>query len=204
MAGAEMTSAHDDVLGRLRAISKRGVTHPGLFKDATPIADLPARFTSAAEAAGAVVIALAGNTIDSALALHGVWNAAQQVVIVGVDVAPPAGAACVDVGATTNLHDLATVDAVVMRGMFGVAENGAIWVQSDSAAVRAALVVTQHLILVVSVGELVPTMHQAYARVDLRATSYGVFISGPSKTADIEQSLVIGAHGPLSLTVLLD
>lgn len=198
-----MTSAHDDVLRRLRAIPKRGMTHPGLFAEPMPIADLPSRFTDAAEAAGAVVIPLHGNNPTSALALHGVWNAAQQVVIAGVDVVPPSGAVMVDMATTRDLHDLATVDAVVMRGMFGVAENGAIWLHTDSAAVRAALVVTQHLILVVSANELVPTMHQAYARLDLRATSYGVFISGPSKTADIEQSLVIGAHGPLSLTVLL-
>ncbi len=202
-----MTTAHDDVLRRLRAIPKRGVAHPGFFSDPMPIADLPGRFTSAAEAAGAVVIALAGNTPDSALALHGVWNAAHRVGIAGVAAAAPTGAEVVDLaGAETaeNLHDLATLDVVVARGIFGVAENGAIWVQTDSAALRAALVVTQHLIIVVSTSEVVPTMHQAYARVDLRASRYGVFISGPSKTADIEQSLVIGAHGPLSLTILLE
>lgn len=50
-------------------------------------------------------------------------------------------------------------------------------------------------------------MHAAYDRIAAleAAAAYGfsTFIAGPSKTADIEQSLVLGAHGPISLTVFL-
>ncbi len=61
--------------------------------------------------------------------------------------------------------------------------------------------IAEHLILVVDAGNLVHNMHQAYERLQFGETSYGVFVSGPSKTADIEQSLVIGAQGPRSLHV---
>ncbi|RYZ34568.1 MAG: hypothetical protein EOP49_34380, partial [Sphingobacteriales bacterium] len=52
-------------------------------------------------------------------------------------------------------------------------------------------------------SRLVSTMQEAYERIGYAAYSFGVFIAGPSKTADIEQSLVLGAHGPKSMTVLI-
>lgn len=46
-------------------------------------------------------------------------------------------------------------------------------------------------------------METAYQKIDLTKTGFGVFISSPSKTADIEQVLLFGAHCPLKHTVLL-
>jgi L-lactate dehydrogenase complex protein LldG len=64
-------------------------------------------------------------------------------------------------------------------------------------------VVTEHLVLVVDAAAVVNDMHEAYARLADRPVGYGLFISGPSKTADIEQALVIGAQGARSCTVVL-
>jgi len=100
-------------------------------------------------------------------------------------------------------HLLKDVDLTILRGEFGVAENGAIWVSEDNMVVRASAFITQHLVLLLSKDAIVETMHQAYKRIDLNQTDYGVFIAGPSKTADIEQVLVTGAHGPRSLMVIL-
>jgi L-lactate dehydrogenase complex protein LldG len=97
--------------------------------------------------------------------------------------------------------ELAGIDLAILRGQFGVVENGAIWVTEQEAVVRALPFITQHLMLVID-GPIVPTMHEAYQRISIDETGFGVFIAGPSKTADIEQSLVIGAHGPRSLTVV--
>ncbi len=46
-------------------------------------------------------------------------------------------------------------------------------------------------------------MQQAYERIGDLDYGFGTFITGPSKTADIEQSLVLGAHGARGLTVFL-
>lgn len=96
---------------------------------------------------------------------------------------------------------LAGVDLAVLHGQFAVAENGAIWVTETEAVIRILPFITQHLILLID-GPIVPTMHEAYQRIKVDDTGFGVFIAGPSKTADIEQSLVIGAHGPRSLVVV--
>ena len=91
----------------------------------------------------------------------------------------------------------------VAEGLFGVLENGAIWVSPENKSQRLTLFSCEVLVIVLKESELVNDMHQAYKQLVGRDWNYGVFISGPSKTADIEQSLVIGAHGPCNLQVLL-
>lgn len=100
-------------------------------------------------------------------------------------------------------HELEDVDVAIVRGDFAVAENGAVWLTDSQLKHRAILFITQHLVLVVPRDQIVDNMHQAYERLRFDGRGYGLFLSGPSKTADIEQSLVIGAHGPRSLTVYL-
>ena len=108
-----------------------------------------------------------------------------------------------EISAITDPHDLETVELAVVKGEVGAVENAAIWVSERNLPHRVLPFITQHLIIILEKSNLVPNMHEAYRRIDVTKTGYGVFIAGPSKTADIEQSLVIGAHGSRSLTVFL-
>ena len=108
-----------------------------------------------------------------------------------------------DVDTIEDPLQLAGVDLAILPARIAVAENGAMWVSETECVHRVLPFITQHLILVVEREKLLGTMHQAYRRIAIDDTGFGVFIAGPSKTADIEQSLVIGAHGPRSLVVCL-
>ncbi len=97
--------------------------------------------------------------------------------------------------------NLADVEVLEIDGEFGVAENGAIWLTEEALPHRVAPFICQHL--VINVSKIVPNMHAAYAELNKPNSNFGLFLAGPSKTADIEQSLVIGAHGARSLTVVI-
>jgi L-lactate dehydrogenase complex protein LldG len=105
----------------------------------------------------------------------------------------------VDISAVDDPHQLEDLDFVIYPGQFAVAENGAVWVTDQHLKHRVVFFITQFLVLVVRAQDVVDNMHQAYARIgsspEFAEPRFGLFLSGPSKTADIEQSLVIGAHG---------
>jgi L-lactate dehydrogenase complex protein LldG len=100
-------------------------------------------------------------------------------------------------------HGFADVELTILRTNLGVAENGALWLTENDMGSRVLPFIAQHLAVVIGKDDFVPTMAQAYGVIDDADYGYGSFISGPSKTADIEQSLVIGAHGPRSLSVFI-
>ena len=102
-----------------------------------------------------------------------------------------------------SIHDLRDVEVAILKAHFGVAENGAVWITEHEMVRRVLPFVTQHLAVVIHAADVVPTMHHAYDRISSTTYGFGTFIAGPSKTADIEQSLVIGAHGPRSMTVFV-
>jgi L-lactate dehydrogenase complex protein LldG len=97
--------------------------------------------------------------------------------------------------------ELEKLDKVCIKGSLGVAENGSVWVYESQMFNRLLPFICQHLILVIDKKDIVPTMHHAYNKIDIAKEGFGIFIAGPSKTADIEQSLVIGAHGARTTTI---
>ncbi len=105
----------------------------------------------------------------------------------------------IDLNRIDNPHDLDNVDFTVYQSKIAVAENGAVWVTDQEVKHRVVFFIAQHLILIVERQNIVPHLHAAYELIEIPRPGFGCFISGPSKTADIEQSLVIGAHGCRSM-----
>lgn len=98
---------------------------------------------------------------------------------------------------------LNSLETVLIEGQLGVAENGAIWLDDSNFPNRLVPFITQQLIIKLDSTRIVIDMHEAYRQINIENCGLGVFISGPSKTADIEQSLVYGAHGAKELWVIL-
>ena len=113
-----------------------------------------------------------------------------------------------DVG---RARDLNGTDVGVIRGAFGVAENACVWIPQQMKE-KAVCFISENLVILLDKKQIVNNMHEAYARLSkgkdcgaeqFEEYGYGTFISGPSKTADIAQVLVMGAQAARSATILL-
>lgn len=100
-------------------------------------------------------------------------------------------------------HTLQNVELAIVSAHFGVAENSALWVTDNILGQRVAPFIAQYLAIIVKKSDILATMHQAYEKIGNLEYGFATFIAGPSKTADIEQSLVLGAHGARGLIVFL-
>lgn len=99
-------------------------------------------------------------------------------------------------------HELTGIDLAVIQGEIGVAENGSVWIPQNVKQ-KVVYFISEYLVIILDKNKLADTMHEAYKNIKFNDKGFGVFISGPSKTADIEQSLVVGAHGAKGVTVIL-
>lgn len=99
-------------------------------------------------------------------------------------------------------QELDGIDLAVITGEIGVAENGAVWIP-QTIKHKLLYFIAEALLIVLDRNCIVNNMHEAYTALKKEVYPYGVFISGPSKTADIEQALVMGAHGARKVLVVL-
>ena len=99
-------------------------------------------------------------------------------------------------------RDLNGTDVGIIRGKFVVAENGCIWIPQQMKE-KAVCFISENLVILLPKSQIVNNMHEAYRRLEFNDFGYGTFISGPSKTADIAQVLVMGAQAARSVTIFL-
>lgn len=193
-----MDDARSRILARLRAANapKAPPLSQGSSEGPWTTYDDPvAKFKEMVVAAGGQVVDAPFEPIAAVLSRMPIVQAAQRI-----DSFVAAIQSC---ERDDDPHSAADSDLCILNGEFGVAENGAVFVRDLGDRPRAAWFLCQHSVVVVDRREIVHNMHQAMARVSLDGLVFGLFVSGPSKTADIEQAMVIGAHGARSLVVVL-
>lgn len=110
--------------------------------------------------------------------------------------------ATIDPDKTGSPQNLNGTDLGVLKGEIAVAENGCIWVPQTMRE-RAVMFISEYLVIIVDKDSIVDNMHQAYSKIEMSEYGYGCFISGPSKTADIAQALVMGAQAARGVTVII-
>ncbi len=194
-------AARDQILSDLRRNARPGAPRPVVDGVGAKFPDLPARLGEAVTAVGGTLVRVPDlAAADAALRALPIHRDARRIA----SLVPGVGAASFDPATIQDPHELEGLDLSILPGALAVAENGAVWIEGAKLPHHALVVIPEHVALVVNVADIVPDLHAAYARLDLAGRPrWGLFMAGPSKTADIEQSLVIGAHGARSLIVLL-
>ena len=191
-------STKDEILSRIRENTGRRYEMPDLTLDAITYEDRVSTFADNLKAAGGEAVVLQpGEDVNAVIrrAFPKVRRVASNI----------AGITC----ATFNPDDLDDprelngTDLSVVRASFGVAENGAVWLPLN-VRFKAVYFISDALVILLDRRELVNNMNEAYRRTAATEYSYGTFMAGPSKTADIEQALVFGAHGPMRVMVILE
>ncbi len=196
-----MTNSRDQILARLGANKPQSPPLPQIPMPAIAgdPADLLEQFSTVAVSIGSSVFRVQSyREIESILEQQ--FGGAQQVISRCSELQSFAANGSAENGTP---HALERVDLAILPGQLGVAENSAIWVTENEMGQRVLPFICQHLALILPARAIVASMHQAYPLLKDEVSGYGVFIAGPSKTADIEQSLVLGAHGPRSLSVFI-
>ena len=191
-------SSRDEILSAIRQNTRQKFEYPQWALRATTYADPAAHFCQAlAQVGGQSVMTDKDTDINALIREH-----FPQARHIG-SVCPENTCATFNPDNVERAQDLDGTDVAIVSGEFGVAENGAVWIP-QTVRHKALYFIAESLVILLERSQIVHNMHEAYARLKQDGDyQFGVFISGPSKTADIEQALVMGAHGAREVLVVL-
>ena len=181
-------SSKESILERIRSHTGTRYEQPAITLDAITYEDKTEQFSESLKAAGGQAVVLqSGEDINDLIRKY--FPEGKRIA----SNLPEITVATFNPDAVSDPRELNNTDLAVVEGRFGVAENGAVWITQQ----------VKHKALYFIPTGLVNNMHEAYRRVEGDDYKFGFFVSGPSKTADIEQALVLGAHGPVNVLVIL-
>lgn len=191
-------SSKEDILARLRKHAIEPVKRPEMTFEPLAYEYPLEQFEKILQVAGASSVRLeAGQDVNEVI--RSLYPEARSIA----SNLPGITCATVNPDLLEDPRELDGTDVAVIRGEFGVLENGMVWVKQQTRY-KAVFFISEALVILLDRRRLVNNMHEAYAQPGFDNFGYGCFIAGPSKTADIEQALVIGAHGARAVTVILE
>ncbi len=190
-------STKDEILSRIRKNTGRRYEMPDLSLEAITYEDKVASFSEILKAMGGEAVVLEKGEDVNEVIRHAFPKAKR----IGSTL-PEITCATFNPDDVDDPRELNGTDLSVVRGSFGVVENGAVWLPRETRY-KAVYFISDALVILLDRNQLVNNMNEAYQQLACMEYDYGVFMSGPSKTADIEQALVFGAHGPMRVVVIL-
>lgn len=190
-------SSKESILNNVKRHIVERYEMPDIDIDAIEYADKMAQFSDTLKSVGGEAIEVKeGEDINTII--RSLYPAAQTIV----SNLPYISIATMNPDNVESPHQLNGTDLGIVKGEVGVAENGCVWIPQNVKE-KVLYFISEYLVIILDKDRLVNNMHEAYDQIAFNGSGFGVFISGPSKTADIEQALVIGAHGAKGVTVLL-
>ena len=185
-------SSKEEILASIRKNTKNRYEYPDWQIKTTTYPDVVAKFCEMSFAVGGEAIVL-GEGEDINAVIRRTYPDAASIASTCATFNPDL---------LTRAQDLDGTDIAVVKGEIGVAENAAVWIP-QTVKYKALYFIAEKLVIVLDKNRIVSNMHQAYELIKDEKYKFGTFISGPSKTADIEQALVMGAHGARDVLVIL-
>ena len=186
----------EELLNKLRRNVVRQFDMPSKPVDGIVYSDVTNQFVEMSKTVGAKVLEVKSSDDLNSVIRKAYPNAkifASSINGIEADLNPDTIASAANLNGT---------DVGIIQGELGVAENGCVWIPQTMKE-RAVCFISEELVILLDKDNIVSNMHEAYKRIQMPHYGYGVFISGPSKTADIEQALVMGAQAARGVTVIL-
>jgi L-lactate dehydrogenase complex protein LldG len=193
------------MLGAIRLAQARAVPHPGRFVPPARAASF-VEFGERLRAVGGEAIGPlpAARLVTELTRLCAAWAGGGRILAAGRAAERLSGSSFERVGESADPHGFEDAAVAVLEGSHGIAESAAVLLEHRAAPVRALAFLCERLVLLLPHHRVLPDLHAALDELGPRAFDqpHLTWISGPSKTADIEQALVHGAHGPRALVVV--